>query len=55
MLEAKLQSIVAYASQEQIETVVDIQRKAGPIEYLRELDFHFYSPQKYHELFERTS
>jgi LmbE family N-acetylglucosaminyl deacetylase len=55
MLETKLQSILAFASQEQIGGLVEIQRNAGPIEYLRELEFHFYSPQKYHPLFTRTS
>ncbi len=53
MLEAKLSAIAAFASQEQIEAVVSIQREAGPIEYLRELEFHFYRPQQYHALFAR--
>ena len=44
MLEAKLNAISAYASQEQIESVVAIQRNVGSIEYLRELEFHFYRP-----------
>ena len=48
-------AILAYASQEQIETVVAIQRNVGPIEYLRELEFHFYHPQQYHALFARKS
>ena len=51
MLETKLQGILSYASQEQIASLVEIQRQAGPVEYLRELEFHFYSPQKYHPLF----
>lgn len=51
MLETKLAGIRAYASQEQIDAVIDIQRKAGPIEYLRELTFNFYSPGQYHRLF----
>lgn len=55
MLENKLNAIRAYASQEQIESVVSIQRDAGPIEYLRELEFHFYQPQQYHALFKRKS
>ena len=55
MLETKLQGIMAYASQEQIESVVAIQRDVGPIEYLRELEFHFYHPQQYHALFTRAS
>ncbi len=51
MLETKLQGILAFASQEQIESVVSVQRDVGPIEYLRELNFHFYNPQQYHALF----
>jgi LmbE family N-acetylglucosaminyl deacetylase len=51
MLETKLEGIRAYASQEQIESVVSIQRNVGPIEYLRELQFHFYNPEQYHALF----
>ena len=34
--------------EEEIDTVVSIQRNVGPIEYLRELEFHFYHPQQYH-------
>jgi hypothetical protein len=51
MLAAKLQGIAAFASQEQIETVVDVQRRTGPVEYLRDVKFHFYSPQNYDTLF----
>ena len=53
MLEAKLNAISAYASQDQIELVVAIQRNVGPIEYLHELGFHFYRPEQYHVLFGR--
>jgi len=55
MLETKLQAILAYGSQEQIGTLVEIQRSAGPVEYLRELTFHFYSPKHYNELFARRA
>ncbi len=51
MLETKLAAIRAFASQEQIEAVVSIQRNVGPIEYLRELHFRFYNPAQYHPLF----
>jgi LmbE family N-acetylglucosaminyl deacetylase len=54
MLEKKLKGIQAYASQEQIESVVSIQRNVGPIEYLRELHFRFYNPQQYHALFGKS-
>ena len=55
MLEAKLDGIRAFASQEQIESVVSIQRNVGAIEYLRELAFHFYNPEQYHPLFTKGS
>jgi len=51
MLETKLQAILAYASQEQIEVLIDVQREVGPVEYVREVAFNFYSPQQYHSLF----
>lgn len=53
MLQVKLDAIRAYASQEQIGAIVEIQRAVGPIEYLRELKFKFYSPQQYHKMFGR--
>jgi LmbE family N-acetylglucosaminyl deacetylase len=55
MLETKIQAIMAYGSQEQISSLVEIQRATGPVEYLRELKFRFYSPKQYNELFARTS
>ncbi len=55
MLETKLRAIRAYVSQEQIGTIVDIHRASGPVEYLRELNFHFYDPRQYNELFTRTT
>lgn len=54
MLDTKLKAILASVSQEQIGGLVEIQRAGGPIEYLRELEFKFYSPQKYRPLFART-
>lgn len=55
MLETKLQAILAYSSQEQIGALVEIQRSAGPVEYLRELKFRFYAPKQYNELFARRT
>jgi len=55
MLETKLQAILAYSSQEQIGTLVEIQRSSGPVEYLRELKFRFYAPHEYDELFARRT
>jgi LmbE family N-acetylglucosaminyl deacetylase len=52
LLETKLAAISTFASQEQIGSLVKIQRGVGPVEYLRELAFHFYSPQKYHAMFQ---
>lgn len=54
MLDRKLQGIASFVSQEQIGGLIEIQRAAGPIEYFRELEFAFYSPQKYHPLFARA-
>jgi LmbE family N-acetylglucosaminyl deacetylase len=50
--EKKLASIAAYRSQTQIAKLVDIIRNAGPFEYLRELNFKFYSPSNYRPMFE---
>ena len=51
MFETKLEGIRAYASQEQIEVLLDLLRAGGPGEHFRELDFHFYSPKNYERLF----
>ena len=51
MLEKKLAGISAYASQEQIELLIQVQRDIGPIEYIREVHFKVYSPRQYHSLF----
>ncbi|MGB1126636.1 MAG: PIG-L deacetylase family protein [Phycisphaeraceae bacterium] len=49
---AKLDAIAAYKSQKQIELLVQKVRDAGPFEYLREVNFKFYSASAYHHLFE---
>lgn len=51
-LTKKLEAIRCFASQEQIEVLVDVQRRVGPVEYIRHVDFNFYSPEKYAPLFE---
>jgi len=51
MLETKLQAIKTYASQEQIDVLIEVQRQAGPQEYIREVKFNFYSPKQYESLF----
>jgi len=53
LLDTKLKAILAYASQEQIRALIDVQRAGGPVEYVRELKFHFYAPKQYNELFAR--
>ena len=50
--EKKLASIAAYRSQTQIARLVETIRAAGPIEYVRALNFRFYSPANYEGLFE---
>jgi hypothetical protein len=54
LLDAKLEGVRAYASQEQIGAVVDVQRKIGAVEYIREVAFHFYNPKQYEPLFEKA-
>lgn len=51
LLQRKLQGIRAYASQEQIEMLVEVQRKAGPAEYIREVEFNVLHPGQYDEIF----
>ena len=49
--EKKLAGIEAYRSQLQIAQLVDNMRKAGPFEYLREMNFRFYSPENHKRAF----
>lgn len=49
--EKKLASIAAYRSQTQIARLVEAIRQAGPTEYVRELNFRFYSPNNYKPMF----
>ncbi|MDR3109077.1 MAG: PIG-L family deacetylase [Planctomycetaceae bacterium] len=55
LLEKKLEGIRAYKSQEQIELLVDIQRKIGAKEFIREKRFEVFQPSKCDELFEAKS
>ncbi len=52
-LQKKLESIGAFESQTQIGSLIDIVRKSGPYEYLRELHFKLYQPTAYYDLFEK--
>ena len=47
MLERKLEAISAFESQRQIGALVARLREGGPVEHLREIEFHFYSPSDY--------
>ena len=47
----KLASIAAFQSQAQIAQLIDNVRKNGPYEYLRETNFHLYTPNTYLPLF----
>ena len=49
--ETKLAGIAAYQSQLQIAKLVEIIRNAGPYEYLREMNFKFYSPNNHKAAF----
>jgi len=50
--ERKINAIRCFASQEQIEVLVETQRRIGPIEYIRQVVFNLYSPEKYSQIFE---
>lgn len=52
-LEKKLESIATFKSQLQIGSLIDIVRKSGPYEYLREYTFSLYQPGAYYDMFEK--
>ncbi|MEN6384310.1 MAG: PIG-L family deacetylase [Phycisphaerales bacterium] len=52
LLDKKLDAIAAFKSQEQIGSLIEIVKKSGPFEYLRELEFKLYQPASYYEMFE---
>lgn len=49
--ETKLRGIAAYKSQLQIAKLVESIRNAGPYEYLRDMNFKFYSPENHKAAF----
>jgi len=53
LLEKKLDAIAAFKSQQQIASLIDIVRRSGPYEYLRELNFKLYQPAAYYDMFEK--
>ena len=52
-LDKKLEAIGAFKSQKQIGSLIEIVRKSGPYEYLRELNFKLYQPALYYDMFEK--
>lgn len=52
LLQKKLDAIGAFRSQRQIGAEIAIIKKAGPVEYIRDLGFHLYNPEIYREMFE---
>jgi len=53
LLQKKLDAIAAFRSQRQIGAEIDIIKKAGPVEYIRDFGFHLYSPDLYTEMFKK--
>ena len=51
MLKKKLAGISTYKSQKQIDVLIEVQRQAGTVEYIREIQFDFLTPRKYENLF----
>ncbi|MCK4813325.1 MAG: PIG-L family deacetylase [Candidatus Marinimicrobia bacterium] len=51
VFQKKLNAILAYKSQEQIASLVEGVKAGGPLEYLREIEFRFYSVDNYKDLF----
>ena len=52
-LDKKLNAITAFKSQRQISSLIDIVRRSGSEEYLRELHFKLYQPTAYRDRFEK--
>ena len=50
-LARKLDCIREYASQRQIESIIEKQEHGGPVEYLRDLEYELYTPEMYSDLF----
>jgi len=51
LLAKKLDAVLAFKSQRQIEAEIKVMKNAGPVEYIRDLGFHLYSPDLYTEMF----
>lgn len=51
MLETKLEAIGCFRSQTQIDSLIEVVRQGGPVEYLRSFDVRLYQPARYFERF----
>lgn len=55
VFEKKLNSILAYRSQEQIQSVIESVRKTGAGEFLKNIPFNLYNPLKHQQRFDEVS
>ena len=53
LFENKIDAIGKFESQEQIDSLIDCVRNAGPCEYFRAINFQLYEPRRYHDMFEK--
>jgi len=51
LLEKKINAISAFESQKQIQSVIEMVKNTGPVEYIRDMKFKLYDPKEYAELF----
>ena len=51
-LKKKIDAIAEFRSQKQIKSLIELIRRAGPVEYLRPVPFSLYNPHVYRDMFE---
>ena len=51
IFEKKINALLAYKSQEQIEQMIKLQRQTGPKEFIREVRFDIFQPEECNKLF----
>ncbi|MDO5566489.1 MAG: PIG-L family deacetylase, partial [Planctomycetia bacterium] len=51
IFEKKIDALLAYKSQEQIEQMIKLQRQTGPKEFIREVRFDIFQPEECNKLF----
>ncbi|MCK5113384.1 MAG: PIG-L family deacetylase [Phycisphaerae bacterium] len=51
-LKKKIDAIAEFRSQKQIKSLIELIRRAGPVEYLRPVPFSLYNPHLYRDMFE---